>query len=233
VHVSVGARVRDQRGFTLVELLAGISAGAVLMLALFAVVDFSTRQAISVGDRVEASQRGRTALERLIQELHSSCVAASASPVLAGSDGSNIQFISQFGSAPVLTPDIHKVSLSGSNLTDQIFAASGGSAPTWTYSATPTGARTILSNVAQASVGGSVVPVFQYYKYVGGVLTGPLPTPLSAADAQSTVEVTVTFVAGPSSGSTVADRQLAASGSAVLRYVPADATPGAANPPCQ
>jgi prepilin-type N-terminal cleavage/methylation domain-containing protein len=75
----------DQRGFTLVEIIVTLFAGTVIMLVIFAVLDLSVRQSASATDRVEAGQRGRTAMEQLVQELHSSCVAASVTPVLAGS----------------------------------------------------------------------------------------------------------------------------------------------------
>jgi len=97
----------DQRGFTLVELLVTMIAGLVITLATLTMLDISVQQSAKVADRVEASQRGRVAMEQLIQELHSSCVAASVAPVLSGSTSKNIQFLSQFGSAAVLTPNLH------------------------------------------------------------------------------------------------------------------------------
>ena len=112
-HAAETARTRagDERGFTLVELLVSLSAGVVLMLALFAVFDIAVVQSARSIDRVESSQRGRTAMEQLIQELHSSCVAASVAPVLSTSDSTTLKFVSQFGSAPVLTPNQHVVTV--------------------------------------------------------------------------------------------------------------------------
>lgn len=223
----------DQRGFTLVELLVTMIAGLVITLATLTMLDISVQESAKVADRVEASQRGRIAMEQLIQELHSSCVAASVAPVLPGSTSTSIQFLSQFGSAAVLTPNLHKVTFSAGSLTDTAYAATSGSAPTWTFSSTPAYSRTVLTNVSQSTVNGTTQPVFQYYEYVNGTLSSALPTPLSATDAANTVQVTVNFAVGPLDTSTVADRTIQTTGTAVLRYVPADPTPGAPNLPCQ
>ncbi len=227
------AAVTDERGFTLVELLVTMIAGLVMLMATLTVLDISVQESAKVADRVEAGQRGRIAMEQLIQELHSSCVAASVAPVLPGSTSTNIQFLSQFGSAAVLTPNLHAVTYSGGTLTDTAYAATGGSAPTWTFSSTPAYSRTVLTNVSQSTVNGTVQPVFQYYKYVNGTLSSPLATPLSATDAADTVQVTANFAVGPLDTSAVADRTIQTTGTAVLRYVPADPTPGATNLPCQ
>jgi type II secretory pathway pseudopilin PulG len=223
---------RAEHGFTLVELLVVLMTGIIIVLATFTVLDVSMRQSARVTDRIEADQRGRTAMEQLVQELHSSCVASAVTPVVAGSDGSNIQFLSQFGSAPVLTPDLHKVGFASGALTDNVFASTGGTSPNWTFSSTATSSKLLGTNFAQAAVSGVTQPVFQYYGYVSGQLsTTPLPTPLSTSDAASTAQVTISFAAQPLSTSTEADRTVNLSDSVVLRYAPASTV--IANPPCQ
>jgi prepilin-type N-terminal cleavage/methylation domain-containing protein len=227
-------RLSEDRGFTLVEVLVAMVAGTVILMALFMVLDLSVRQSARSIDRVDASQRGRTAMEQLVQQLHSSCVAATVAPVLAGSDASNLKFLSQFGSAAVLTPNMHVVSLTSGSLVDTVYPATGGSAPTWTFSATPSATKTFTGNVSQAVLGGVTQPVFQYYSYVGGQLsTTPLPTPLSATDAADAVEVTIDFAVTPSDNSTEADRTINTTDSVVLRYVPASGSTTVVNLPCQ
>ena len=174
----------------MVEMVVTIFSAIVIFCAILTVLDLSMRESARALDQVEANQHGRTTLERLVQELHSSCVAASVTPVLAGSDSSNVHFLSQFGSAAVLTPNEHVVSFAGGTLTDTAYAVTGGSAPSWTFSSTPTSTTTLGTNLSQALVNGATQPVFQYYAYVNGTLsTTPLPTPLSATDAADTVEV--------------------------------------------
>jgi prepilin-type N-terminal cleavage/methylation domain-containing protein len=230
----------DERGFTLIELLVALSAGTVLMLALFAVLDISVVQSARSTDRVESSQHGRTAMEQLIQELHSSCVAASVAPVLSTSDGTTLKFVSQFGSLPVLMPNLHVVTVQPdaikpyNDLVDKVYVGTGGSAPNWTFAATPTPAKILAENVSQSSVNGTVQPYFQYFSYANGAIsTTPLTTPLSVNDAADAVQVTVSIAVGPTDNSSDFRRITNLSDAVVLRYIPASGDQTVANLPCQ
>ena len=238
--VAPRTRAADQRGFTLVELLVSLSAGTVLMLALFSILDISVVQSARSIDRVESSQRGRTAMEQLIQALHSSCVAASVAPVLTTSDSTTLKFVSQFGSAPVLTPNEHVVTVQPdgtkpyNDLVDKVYATTGGSAPNWTFSTTPTVSKTLAENVSQATVGGTLQPYFQYFSYANGAIsTTPLTTPLSSADAADAVQVTVSMAVGPTDNSSDPHRITNLTDAVVLRYIPASGDQTVANLPCQ
>jgi Tfp pilus assembly protein PilW len=240
VHVNRLNLAADESGFTILELIVSAAAGVVLMLALFAVFDISTVQSARSIDRVESSQRGRTAMEQLVQALHSSCVAASVAPVLSTSDGTNLKFVSQFGSAPVLTPNEHVVTVQAdgvkpyNDLVDKVYATTGGSAPNWTFSTTPTATKTLAENVTQATVSGVAQPYFQYFSYTAGAISStPLTTPLSATDAASAVQVTVSIAVGPTDGSTDVHRITNLSDAVVLRYIPASGDASVANLPCQ
>ncbi len=235
----VASRLRDERGFSVVELMVSIAAGMVVLLALFGILDISFTQSARSIDRVESSQRGRTAMERLVQELHSSCVAASVTPVYAGSSSSALKFISQFGSAPVLNPDQHVVTVQAdpvkpyNDLVDKVYTYVSGSAPSWTFAATPI-TKTLAENVAQATVNGTVQPYFQYYAYTNGSISStPLTTPLSTTDAANAVQVTVSFAVGPTDKSSDPRRTINLSDGVVLRYIPASGTATVANLPCQ
>lgn len=230
----------DEGGFTLVEMLVSIFAGGVLLIALFAVLDLSTTQSARSIDRVESSQRGRTAMEQLVQELHSSCIATTVAPVLIGSDASNLKFLSAFGSAPALTPDQHVVTVQAdgvkpyNDLVDNVYPATGGSSPNWTFASTPSVTKTLAENVSRATVNGAVQPYFQYYSYSNGnISTTPLTVPLSASDAASAVQVTVSIAVGPTDNSSDARRITNLSDAVVLRYIPASGATTVANLPCQ
>jgi Tfp pilus assembly protein PilW len=233
-------RLRDEAGFSVVELMVAIAAGMVVLLALFGVLDISVTQSARSIDRIESGQRGRTAMEELIQELHSSCVAASVAPVYAGSSSSSLTFISQFGSGPVLNPDEHIVTVQAdpvkpyNDLVDKLYPYVSGSAPTWTFAAAPTKTKTLAENVSQATVNGAVQPYFQYFAYTNGVISStPLTTPLSAANAANAVQVTISFAVGPTDKSSDARRTINLSDGVVLRYIPASGTATVANLPCQ
>ena len=220
--------------------MVSIAAGMVVLLALFAVLDISVVQSARSIDRIESSQRGRTAMEQLVQELHSSCVAASVTPVYAGSDNSTLKFISQFGSAPVLNPDQHVVTVQAdatkpyNDLVDKVYTYVSGSAPNWTFSAQPSPAKVLAENVTQATINGVVQPYFQYYAYTNGSISStPLATPLSTTDAANAVQVTVSFAVGPTDKSSDPRRTVNLSDGVVLRYIPASGTATVANLPCQ
>ena len=226
----------DQRGFTLIELLVTIAAGSIVMLAIFALVDVSSRSALKVDQKVEANQKARPVLQRIFDELHSTCLGPNTTPVLAGSTDTSMSFISDTGADVNPVPDKHVVTLAGGTLTETVYPVSGGTAPNWTFSSTPSSTRTLLTEVGQGSTGSPPTnpPVFQYFEYVNGDISSTrLPTPLSAADASTAAQVTMSFsvvptttrVIDPKSGITVSD-------SAILRLTPADEDTSANDPPC-
>jgi Tfp pilus assembly protein PilW len=225
---------RDERGFTLVEMLVAMLAGIIVLSAILGVLEISVRLSARAVDRVDATQRGRTGMEQIVQLLHSSCVASSVTPVYGASDGSNLVFVSQFGSAVTLIPNLHKITFAGGNLTDNVYAYTGtaGAAPPWpttSFASTPTSSRVLITNV---SAGAN--PVFRYFKYVNGTLSSTaLTTPLSTSDAAATTAVEITFSVSPSSGSTEARRIVNLDDMAVLRYVPASGDANVVNTPCQ
>ncbi|HST54479.1 MAG TPA: hypothetical protein VLJ42_01115 [Solirubrobacteraceae bacterium] len=234
-------RLRDERGLTLVEMLVATTSGMILLLALFAVLDVSLSQSSRVADKVDANQHARTAMEKIVLELHSSCVAASVVPVRPGSDDTTIRFISQAGSASNFpTVDLHVIHLTGTDLIDDSYQSDAGTvAPAWTFPGAPTSSQTLLENVSQSN--GGVLPVFQYFRYytaadAGGTLGAidptPLDTPLSAGDAQLASQVTVSFTTGPTSGSTEPTRAINLSNTAVLRFSPSSGDPSTTNASC-
>ncbi|MGZ6950375.1 MAG: hypothetical protein ACXVJY_20075, partial [Ilumatobacteraceae bacterium] len=168
------------------------------------------------------------------------CVAASVAPVLGTSDNTTLKFVSQFGSAPVLTPNEHVVTVQAdgsapyNDLVDQVYPATGGSAPNWTFSTTAPVKKVLAKNVTQATVNGVVQPYFQYFSYANGAIsTTPLTTPLSATDAADAVQVIVSIAVGPVDGSTDFRRITNLSDAVVLRYIPASGDQTVANLPCQ
>jgi prepilin-type N-terminal cleavage/methylation domain-containing protein len=227
------ALIRDTRGFTLVELLVATTAGVIVLISLSWLMIVSLRETGRVNGRIDATQRARLVLYQVIDDLHSSCVAAPpVTPVRPGSTGTSLSFIHQRGSAAFLTPVLSTISLSGGTLTETNYAATGGTAPNWTFSSTPTSSRQLMKGVVPTSPSTSI---FSYYNYSGGVISStPLPTPLSSIDAAKTVQVSVGFTVSP--GSTqVVDPKAAASiqDTALLRFSPAAFSTSANNLPCQ
>lgn len=226
-------RVRLDGGFTLVELLVTMAGGIVVMLALFTIMDVTLHQTTTTYSKIDATQRARSALETLENELHSACVGEQVTPIQAGSTSSTLVFVSQYGNAATPTPVEHSVSFNAATgtVTDTVFAVTGGTAPVWTFSATPSSSRTLLTNVSQSGA----TPVFQYYAYqqplnsggspytdgagnpymmlldgtsaVPGTSVIPAAQPLSASpslsnnNAQQAAEVMVSITVAPAGGS--------------------------------
>lgn len=226
------ALIRDPRGFTLPELLVATSAGVVVLLMLSVLMLTGLRQSARVTGRVDATQRARTVLYQVIDELHSSCVAAPpVSPVRTGSSGTTLSFIHQIGSAVTTTPLLSTISLSSGILTETNYAATGGSAPNWTFSLTPTSTRRLVTGVSPTSPSTSI---FSYYGFsAGSISSTPLSTPLSSTDAARTVQVSVGFTVAPEK-TQVSDSKAAApvQDTALLRFTSAAFSTSANNLPC-
>jgi prepilin-type N-terminal cleavage/methylation domain-containing protein len=253
----------DERGFTLIELLVASLAGIIVSAATGAIVIASVHFSSNFGNRVDSNQEGRVAMEKITQALNSSCVATGVTPlvgtpaptgmvggVASGSDASNVVFYSALSDVATIEPNEVEISLTGTAPSQQLVmytytntnaATTPPPPPPWTFSTTPTPTSgfVLLPNAAQATVNGSVLPVFQYYSYdtSTGLIntTTPLATPLSATDAAATAEVTISFEALPSNkGANLSARSAGAnlSDSVVFKLTPASSAPNGSNTPC-
>lgn len=237
----ISTRLSGESGFTLIEMLVAILAGMIVMGAAFSILDISLSQSARIADRVSADQRGRIAMEKILLELHSSCVSIGANPIQPESTGTNIKFFSQTGSEPSFaTMTKHEISLKEGTLKDASYQSTGGTEATkWTFPGAPTTTTTLLTGVSQSAEG--VTPVFEYFKYEtagekkGQLSTTPLPTPLptflSASDAKATAKVTISFTTAPESSNKKGDRLVDLSDSVVLRLTPSAEIGG--NEPCE
>jgi hypothetical protein len=228
--------MRGERGITIVELMVGMVASLAVLTAILTVVQITTQRQARVAEHVAANQRARPVLTALMDRLHSGCVSQGVAPVLAGSSDSSMSLLSKSGSAVSPTPNKHVITLSGSTLSESIYPATGGAAPTWTFSGTPDSTRVLLTGVSAGQAGNppSSVPIFRYYAYEDGeVSTTPLATPLSDTNAALTAQVAVAF-ASSSSGSTAPDPEepITLSDSATLRLEPASEDSSEVNLPC-
>jgi hypothetical protein len=224
--------IQDESGTTLVELLVATTAGVVVMFAITAMVIVSLRATDRVNTHVDATQRGRIVLNRVIEELHSACIAPEIAPVRKASNGTSLEFIHQTGSAVALTPILSKVSLTGGTVSQSNYASTGGLAPNWTFAGTPSSTEQIMTNVSPTSPSTSI---FSYYSYSNGEVTEiPVTTELGKENSERTVEVKMTLTAGPLN-TPVEDSNAAANltDTALLRFSPAPYNTAAANLPCQ
>ncbi len=157
---------RDDSGFTLVEMLVTIVTGMVVILATLSVLDISISQSSRTTERVDADQRGRLAMEKILLELHSSCIALGTTAVEAGSTDKTIKFISQTGAEAYFTKVTkHEISLNTEtgNLTDASYVSTnmlepGETTTNWTFASTPTSTQALLTGVSQTPEGSNPTP---------------------------------------------------------------------------
>ncbi len=237
-------RLRDERGFTLIELLVAMIASVVVSAAALSILNISMGQTSRITDRVSADQRGRTAMEKIMLELHSSCVAPKTTPVEPGSEENKLLIVSDTGSEPSFaTVTLHKIYLEEEKvkekykLVDASYQNTGAKqAPEWEFSGTASETQTLLTGVSRSinRETKKAIPIFQYYKYEGSKLSEtPILGELEGKEAEATAAITVSFAAAPSSeraDKREGERSVNLSDTAVLRFSPASTS--GANFPC-
>lgn len=218
----------------MVELLVSVSIGLIVLSALTMVIVVTLHGSAKVSARVDATQRARLVVTRIMQELHSACVAPKIAPIEPQSTGTLLKFIhadGAQGSAVAPLPTRTEISLSNGVLTQTDQVAISGSAPTWTYA--PPTTRQLLTGVAPIPPSSSI---FLYYASSNGSTTPtPQQTPLGTR-APLTIQVRVALSASPTSTSTpIPDANAAASvqNSATLRLTPPSFNEQAESLPCQ
>jgi type II secretory pathway pseudopilin PulG len=187
--------IRDDRGFTLMELLVSMLTATIVVGALFSILTISTGQTTLIADKVQANQLGRTAMTRIVDELHSSCLAAGFAPIQEKSNENELIFKNAYSEEAVLpnTKAAEEKSKTGTGvfehqivwnssaktLTDFVYKSTSGEGPeavlpTPDYSSTtheaanaePKKGVLLASNVTQTEEsGGAKIPIFTYYRY--------------------------------------------------------------------
>ena len=223
--------ISDERGITIIEMLVGMLIGVMVLGGIVTLVTTTARSSGRISERVAADEVARPMVQRILNELHSTCVSPGVAPILAGSTGTSISFLHQTGSAVTLTPVKRTIALSGGNLTDTSYAATGGAAPTWTFATTPSSSYRLLTNVS--AIGST--PIFRYYAYVNGSISStPLTTPLSATDAARAVQVDLSLAVSPaaSGSSSEAGAPIELTNSVLVRFSPSNEDTTQAGLPC-
>jgi prepilin-type N-terminal cleavage/methylation domain-containing protein len=203
---------RDDDGFSLVELLAAMAVGGVILTALMGVFVSGVRGTTAIQNRVDNAGRARFTLDRIVRLLDSQvCVPLVATsdlatpPVFANSNNNSVTFFGDLNgasSAPkkyVITYTPKSGSARGTLAVDT-YADNGSK--TWP---TKVGVTNVVASdiVPVKNAAGVAQPIFTYYPYiaapagpdVGTVSTTPAVTPLSVADAPRIVKVGVQFAA--------------------------------------
>jgi prepilin-type N-terminal cleavage/methylation domain-containing protein len=194
-------RLRAHDGFTLPELLVAMTIAMVVSLAAFSLIEFVMKQTGQATGRIDATQRGRTAMETITRQLRSQVCLPSGTPSMVNrtgnlTDAANVSFFVDFGdgSDPTKAPDLHTLSFDAANQqileTDIVGGKNANPVTDLPYSGTPV-KKPLLTDVVGLADG---TPVFRYYAYDGTALTPPI----SAANLKKIAQIKVAFMALPS-----------------------------------
>ena len=222
-------RLRSEGGFSLVELLATVAVGMIVLLAVGNLLDASGRASAEVQDRVDSVQRGRTSMEQITQKLRSQVCLNASLPALASAAANEMWFYTDLGdhSTAVFAPEARKLrwvpgaaGQNGSIVEDvwDTVVLSPAAAPTptgtrdATFGRTPDRTRTIIDNVELAEDiddrdgdgnKTEIRPLFDYYRFLGVDPATPndrLTAPLAADQLARVVRIVVSFDARPTRG---------------------------------
>jgi prepilin-type N-terminal cleavage/methylation domain-containing protein len=194
---SLRRRLGDQRGFTLIEMLMALTLSLAITGAALGVLRTTMKRTNETVMRVDANQRGRTALETVTRALRSQVCANGAAPVITATP-TEILLYTDFTDNAAKVPDKRRIKLdtTAGELLEQVYAGSGTkTSPTWAGSPST---RSLLKPAAQT---GST-PVFKYFSYASGA-TKPevdLGGTVAAADLPRIARIDVAFTAKPSAG---------------------------------
>jgi prepilin-type N-terminal cleavage/methylation domain-containing protein len=255
-------RWREQDGFTLIEVLVASIIAVVVSLAAFSILQLTTEDVSRITERTHVDQTGRVALEKLMLQLHSACVALEVNPIVEKSTAEKIRFVSASGpQAAFATGEIllHEITYSKTEgtLKETVYKNTGPETKEGNYpfSETATSTTKLLTGVKQTeNFKKEFIPIFQYYRYYNSKDEIPIgdkeipygelnPTGLGAketgelskAEAESVAKTTVSFTLAPEHHESViakGDQPVALEDSAVFRLTPASTSPEHLNSPC-
>ncbi len=234
---------RDAQGFSLIELLVAMLSATIVAGALFAVLNFSTKETAALSDKVQADQTGRTAMTKIVDELHSACIKPQFTPIREKSSETELRFITAFSAkAEIPEAELHEIVWNGAKrtLTDK-----HAKAPVETLAFGATTETLIASNVSQNEVGGEKIPIFQYFSYAEETTSGealPVSTlntealkgaSLSKEQATEAASVLISFNTAPASGKTTLNRSLQLSSQVTFAFSVPDSETPIHDAPCQ
>lgn len=219
---------RDERGTTLTELLVGMFAGLVVLSALVTLIMVTLSTSSRVSARVHATQEARLTLTKIVNQLHSACIAPKVPPIVKDSSATELRFVHATGSAVSPTPTETRIAFEGDKLVQRDYAWVSNVAPLWTFTTTPV--REVILNDGISQIGSK--PVFTYYESTGGT-PSPIAAPLDITEASKTIQVTVAFMAAPNDDNGEAATPARIQGSATLRLTAITYSTSAPSYPCQ
>jgi prepilin-type N-terminal cleavage/methylation domain-containing protein len=199
-------RLRSERGFTMVEVLAVMLIGGIVMAGVASLMQVAMRQSTGIVSRTDAIQRGRLVMDRMTRELRSQvCLDlgyVSARPALESADRNSVTFFTDLsdGTKPVVKRQITYDAANKKIVEKQYVRSSAAGVTPTTFSTTPT-TTTLLENVTSKNSTGDFFS-FRKYNGPGSDATDTVlvsgATPLSSADLAAVARITIAMDVRPS-----------------------------------
>jgi prepilin-type N-terminal cleavage/methylation domain-containing protein len=195
---------RDEAGFSLIELMAAMAIGGIVLTAVMTIFINGLRGATEVQDRVDAQQRGRLAMDRATTLLSSQvCLSSATPPIAPGSTANDVTFYGDLNGASD-TPTKYELIYDpvAHTLTEKSWTGIGKLPAAVTFAAAPTKTNQVATDVYPDGAN----PIFSFYRFeADGTINLNTPialtgagSSLAATDADDIVEVGVRFRIAPS-----------------------------------
>jgi type II secretory pathway pseudopilin PulG len=192
------SRIRDEDGFTLVELLAAMVVGMIVLFAVFGLLDGAVRIHAKTTDQIETTGRGRLAIDLVSQSLGSR-ICLGEVPSLVAASATSVEYYASLAPETAgvrLEAQRRRLTFSGGAIREEMWTSSPPVSPPDVPPAvdtTPTRNRQLVNGIRQIGT----TPVFRYYAYAGNPQrpTQLLTTPLSTGDLRRAVMIDVSFAA--------------------------------------
>jgi type II secretory pathway pseudopilin PulG len=201
-------RLRSESGFSLIELLAALMIGMIVVLAAFDLLDSGLAVSGQVSARTDASQRGRGAIDDITRQVRSQVCVNGEAPVTSAT-ATQVTFTFDLSNGTTV-PKQGRLDYSGRRITQSTWDGSGAE-PTLTFPGAAR-TRTVLTDVDPEPS----KPIFSYWAVrdgSGGTQLDELAPPVATADLNRIARVDIAFVAhasgqlepGPDNASTIED----------------------------
>ncbi len=244
--------LRSERGFTLIEVLVAASTSVLVAGALMGILTISTHQSKLLTDRVQANRTARTAMNKLVNPLHSACLAAGFAPIRSPtakpSSSTRLVFVNAYTAAASIPSATEKPG-EGAYLHEVEYVSATKKLIDKSYPSTSVASWpeiTFSSTATQSVLGEHVTQTeFEYYKYnttasaesstasVSTLTSLGKNVTLTETTAKEVAAVQIRFTMTPVNGDVRASRSVAMSNLVTFAF----SAPGAETPivdgPCE
>ncbi len=173
----------EERGFTLIEMLTAMSIGVIVSFAIFSLVEVTMKRSADIGNRVDTTQRARTAMDQITRQLRSQvCTQRGDGSQMRTIDAASPTSISVYtdfssetknASGQLPAPDLRKLTFEPATraLTESVTkgARVSTSSVAVNYDTTKAVTRRVATNVAATAYADAPTNtkpiIFRYFRY--------------------------------------------------------------------